>query len=85
MITLVYTRNYSQGDKWIPGRIEQRTGPVSFTMELNDTRKMRPHQDQIFSRENNDSNDERNLARERREKWSRKPIISEMDVQLTNK
>ena len=53
-------------------------------MELDDSRKMRRHQDQIFSRENNDSNDEGNLARERSEEWSRKPVISEMDVQLTN-
>ena len=50
---LVYARNYAQGEKWIPGRIEQRTGPVSFTVELGENRKVRRHQEQIFARENN--------------------------------
>ena len=28
--TNVFVRNYHQGDRWLPGVIEQKTGPVSF-------------------------------------------------------
>ena len=26
----VFVRNYHQGDQWLPGVIEQKTGPVSY-------------------------------------------------------
>lgn len=33
---LAYAQNYGQGEKWVPGRIDLRTGPESFTVELKD-------------------------------------------------
>ena len=68
---LLYTRNYSQGENWIPGRIERRTGPVSFTVELDDTRKMRRHQDQILMKGTLEENGERNAAgNQSSQKWT---------------
>ena len=48
--TNVFVRNYHQGDRWLPGVIEQRTGPVSFRVKLTDGRIRRCHQDQIRNR-----------------------------------
>ena len=31
---LVYTRNYSAGQMWLPGKIVKQTGPVSFLVKL---------------------------------------------------
>ena len=39
-------RNYHHGDHWLPGCIEQRTGPVSFKVQLEDGRTRR-HPDQV--------------------------------------
>ena len=75
---LVYARNYAQGEKWIPGKIEERTGPVSFEVELNDNQRIRRHQDQVISRENNEVGENGNLRGESRENltstpWMEKP------------
>ena len=48
--TNVYVRNYHQGGRWLPGIIEQKTGPVSFRVNLTDGRMRRCHQDQIRKR-----------------------------------
>ena len=46
----VYVRNYHGGEKWLPGVIEKRTGPVSFLVKLSDGRDRRCHQDQVRKR-----------------------------------
>ena len=46
----VFVRNYHGGDKWLPGVIEQRTGPVSFRVKLTDGRDRHCHQDQLRKR-----------------------------------
>jgi hypothetical protein len=81
---LVYARNYAQGEKWIPGRIEQRTGPVSFTVELGENRKVRRHQDQIFARENNEQLEERTFIRDNEKELSGEPIVEDLEDQLSN-
>ena len=48
--TDVFVRNYHQGDRWLPGVIEKRTGPVSFKVKLTDGRIRRCHQDQVRNR-----------------------------------
>ena len=48
--TNVFVRNYHHGDRWLPGCIEQRTGPVSFKVRLEDGRTRRCHQDQVRNR-----------------------------------
>jgi len=39
----VFVRNYHQGDKWLPGVLLKKTGPVSFTAKLADGRYRRCH------------------------------------------
>ena len=46
----VFVRNYHRGDRWLPGVIKQRTGPVSFRVKLTDGRDRRCHQDQLRER-----------------------------------
>ena len=46
----VFVRNYHQGNRWLPGVVKQRTGPVSFHVKLDDGRIRRCHQDQIRNR-----------------------------------
>lgn len=46
----VFVRNYHQGDKWLPGVLLKKTGPISFTAKLADGRYRRCHQDQIRQR-----------------------------------
>ena len=43
----VFVKNYGSGRRWLPGKIEQVTGPVSFQVKLDDGRTRRCHQDQI--------------------------------------
>ena len=45
--TTVFVRNYHHGSRWLPGTIQQQTGPVSFRVRLTDGRIRRCHQDQI--------------------------------------
>ena len=42
----VFVPNYHRGNRWIPGTIEQKTGPVVFRVKLRDRR----HQDQLRKR-----------------------------------
>ncbi|XP_044317462.1 uncharacterized protein K02A2.6-like [Drosophila rhopaloa] len=46
----VWVRNYATGPKWITGEIGVRTGPISYTVRLEDNRVIRRHQDQLRSR-----------------------------------
>ena len=46
----VFIKNYHPGDKWLPGVIQKKTGPVSFVVKLTDGRVRRCHQDQICRR-----------------------------------
>ena len=43
----VFVRNYHQGDKWLPGVISEKTGPVSFKVTMTTSQDRRCHQDQI--------------------------------------
>ena len=49
-LDVVFVRNYHQGARWLPGIIEQKTGPVSFLVKLQDGRIRRCHQDQLRCR-----------------------------------
>ena len=46
----VFVRNYHQGDKWLPGVISKKTGPVSFKVTMTTGQDRRCHQDQIRKR-----------------------------------
>ena len=67
-----------------PGRIEQRTGPASFTVELGENRKVRRHQDQIFARENNEQLEERTLIRDNEKELGGEPIVEDLEDHLSN-
>ena len=43
--TTVYAKNFRQGPPWLPGVIKELTGPVSYTVEVEDGRIFRPHVD----------------------------------------
>ena len=45
----VVVRNYGLGSKWLPGIVEERTGPVSYRCRLPDGSLARRHQDQIIA------------------------------------
>ncbi|XP_062519481.1 uncharacterized protein K02A2.6-like [Corticium candelabrum] len=47
----IYARNHSKGATWIPAKIVDATGPLSFRCQLADQRIVRKHQDQIRRRE----------------------------------
>uniref|UniRef100_A0A8C6X3W4 Gypsy retrotransposon integrase-like protein 1 n=1 Tax=Naja naja TaxID=35670 RepID=A0A8C6X3W4_NAJNA len=46
----VYSRNYSGAPLWVPGWVEQQTGPKSYRIRLGDGRLWRRHVDQLRSR-----------------------------------
>ena len=46
----VLVRNYLRGEKWEPGTIIKKTGPVSYSVKLSDGRDRRCHQDQVRKR-----------------------------------
>lgn len=46
----VFARNYSAGDKWIPGVISMKSGPLSYHVTLTDDRVVRRHVDQLQKR-----------------------------------
>ena len=48
----VYTKNFGQGQRWLPGVITEVTGPVSFMVRLGDGRIIRRHQDHLRIRKN---------------------------------
>ena len=49
----VYVQNFGQGQRWLPGQIQEVTGPVSFLIELVDWRPLRRHQDHVRIRKGN--------------------------------
>ena len=42
--------NFSGGSEWLPGVIKNKSGPVSYQIQLDDGRMIRRHQDPIISR-----------------------------------
>ena len=44
---LVFVKNFGVGDRWLPGRIVDVSGPVSFHVQLEDGRRKRCHQDHL--------------------------------------
>lgn len=46
----MFVRNHREGVKWLPGWIEERSGPVSFRVKLTDGKVVRCHQDQVRKR-----------------------------------
>ena len=48
----VYSKNFGQGPKWMPGVIAESTGPVSFLVRLGSGQVIRRHQDHLRKRHN---------------------------------
>ncbi|XP_056589597.1 uncharacterized protein K02A2.6-like [Triplophysa dalaica] len=48
---IVYTRNFGYGPKWVPGVIQDITGPVSYKVALGNAQVVRRHVDQLFSQQ----------------------------------
>ena len=46
----VYAREFGKQQRWGPGVITAQTGPVSCTVQLDDQREVRRHQDQVIQR-----------------------------------
>ncbi|KAL7837373.1 hypothetical protein SRHO_G00270840 [Serrasalmus rhombeus] len=46
----VYTQNFAPGPTWIPGTVEKRTGPVSYSITLGSGNTVRRHIDQVRCR-----------------------------------
>ena len=46
----VYAREFGKQHRWGPGVITAQTGPVSYTVQLDDQREVRRHQDQVIQR-----------------------------------
>ena len=53
----VYVRNYGRGSKWIPARIINKSGPVSYTVISEGGKYTRRHQDQILNRKSTGMNE----------------------------
>ena len=51
----VYVKNNRKGQKWLSGSVVNKTGPVSFKVELQDGRVIRCHLDQLRPRYTEDS------------------------------
>ena len=47
----VMARNYARGDKWLPGKVERKTGPVSFRVRLVVGNLIKRHQYQLHMRQ----------------------------------
>jgi hypothetical protein len=54
---LVYLREFGKQQKWCPGVINTQTGPVSYTIQLEDDREVHRHQDQVIQRETPEENE----------------------------
>ena len=46
----VFVRNHGQGDRWLPGIISRMSGPLSFTVNIENGRTMKYHQDHLRKR-----------------------------------
>ena len=51
----VLTRNYRPGPLWLPGIIEERTGPLSYVVKLGSGLRWKRHVDQLLSSNSNSS------------------------------
>ena len=58
----VYVRNYSTGPKWLSGRVQRRTGPVSVLVKLSNGQIWRRHHDQLRSALNWDTPVDSNIS-----------------------
>ena len=58
----VYARNYSTGPKWLSGRVQKRTGPVSVLVKLSNGQIWRQHHDQLRSALNCDTPVDSNIC-----------------------
>ena len=47
---LVHVLNFRPGEKWIPGKIIESTGPISFRIQLQNGHVLRRHQDHLRHR-----------------------------------
>ena len=47
----VHVKNHRPGPQWLPGKILETTGPLSFRVQLEDNRVVRCHQDHLRPRE----------------------------------
>ena len=61
----MYSKNFGQGPKWIPGEIVESTGPVSFLVKLVSGQIIRRHQDHLRFRHHNLSEEASSDQRER--------------------
>ena len=43
----IYVRNYNRGRSLVAGVVQSKTGPLSYTIKLNDGRVVKRHLDQI--------------------------------------
>ena len=46
----VYVKDFPNSKKWVPGKLIEGRGPLSYLIELNDGRKLRCHVDLILSK-----------------------------------
>ena len=69
----VSVRNFPSGNGWLPGIIEERSGPLSFQIKLQDGRIVRRHIDHIICRSSSE------LVKTY-DTWMDLPQISESDI-----
>ena len=50
----IFLKNFGAGARWLPGKIVEKSGPVSYHVVLEDGRRKRCHQDQLRSRISSD-------------------------------
>ncbi|XP_069128432.1 uncharacterized protein [Argopecten irradians] len=43
----VYVKNFAKGPKWLPGKIEAKTGPVSYTVTINEGHTIKRYIDHV--------------------------------------
>jgi len=50
----VFAKNFARGPVWLPGKIAAKNGPLSYTIELQDSRTWKRHVDHIRGRSEHD-------------------------------
>ncbi|XP_021364454.1 uncharacterized protein K02A2.6-like [Mizuhopecten yessoensis] len=73
----VFIKNFAKGPKWLEGTIELRSGPVSYTVHLQDGRVMKRHVDHIRIRYSPDSTEVVDNYRGREMDDPRLPSVSQ--------
>ncbi len=76
----VMARNYSGKDKWLPGIVRARTGPLSYEIEVGPNRIWRRHIDQLRDSSvklNDQSNNTANIGREEIDAAEPRPELGE--------